>query len=300
MSLVTFGGGAGNWGPLVDDSSEQIRIIDLSHQNGMASKLESVECLAGWKFPGWLLESLPNLKWIQAVSVGVDDFVNNPAISPSVTITNTRGIYADSIAEYVIWSLLTLSRGYHNTLANQAKRRWAQLSADGLMNKTLGIVGMGSVGQAVATRARAFGMRTVGVVRDPNRATGYPEVDDVASVEEIESHIPEFDALVLSLPLTASTRGLINDGVIAKMKHNLILVNISREEITDYKSIGKALMLGNFGGAALDVFEKDLWAGIVAFFGWVTMLYGGSKMYESEKAETRKHEQEKERYSTWV
>lgn len=257
VSLVTYGGGAEQWGPLLGDRSDQIQIIDWSRQRSGVDELESVECLAGWKFPTWIFDALPNLKWIQAVSVGVDDFVNNPAISPSVTITNTKGIYADSIAEYVIWSLLTLSRGFNSVMTNQARRRWRQVPGDGLENKVLGIVGMGNTGLAVAVKAKAFDMRTIGIARDSDRSTAYPNVDEIMPVSALEERISEFDALALCVPLTASTRGLISKKLIEKMKHSLILVNISREEIVDYASIASALKRGKLGGAALDVFEKE-------------------------------------------
>jgi len=253
---MLFGGVASQLHSSILQRCPEINIVQGSRRNRKSADYANVDFIVGWRFPPGIFKEMPNLRCIQSVAVGVDDWVHDPSISSDVLITNAKGIYADSIAEYVIWSLLTLSRHFHITMKNQAKRRWIQSSGDGLSNKVLGIVGLGSVGQAVACRAKAFDMRTVGIVRDSG-GSKYPCVEEVVSVTNLESILGDLDAIVLCLPLTAQSRGLIGSRAIGKMKRGAIVVNVAREGVADYAGIVDALKNRHLAGAVLDTFENE-------------------------------------------
>jgi len=211
----------------------------------------------GWQFPDALFRQLPKLEWIQCLSVGVDKLVRHPDIPSSVRITNTGGLYGDAISEYVLWAILTLSRRFHTVLQNQAKRRWEQVGGSVLKGSTVGIIGIGDVGKQVARLSKAMQMQTVGFVRDEKAGMAYANVDHVASIDCLGEHIGEIDALVLCLPLTSTSVGLINRDIIRKMRNSAVLVNIARAELIDEDALVEALTDGHLGGAALDVFDRE-------------------------------------------
>ena len=254
---MLYGVVANQWEPDIRERFPNVEIVRDSRRSGDHPDCGRVDILIGWRFQPGIFREMPNLRWIQSVAVGLDDWVSDPSIVHDVLITNTKGLYADSVAEYVLWSLLTLSRRFHTNIRNQVKRRWIQTSGNGLRHKVLGIVGLGSVGKAVAARAKAFEMRTVGIVREIGENISYPDVEDVVTFSDIQSILSDLDALVLCLPLTTQSRNLITNGDLIKMKHGAILVNVAREGIIDYSGIVEGIKEGRLAGAALDVFNNE-------------------------------------------
>jgi len=254
---MLFGAVASQFHSNIRECFPDMEIVHASRRDASSLDYSEITCVLGWRFPAGIFGKMPNLRWIQSVSVGVEDWVFDPTIRPGVLISNAKGVYADPVAEYVIWSLLTLSRRFHTNIRNQARRRWIQTSGDGLRNKVLGIAGLGSIGKAIAFRARAFDMRIVGIVRDPSHPNLPSHVDEIIPFSNMESVLNDLDALVLCLPLTDQTRDTMSRQAIDKMKRGAIIVNVAREGIVDYSGLCDALKDGRLGGAALDVFEKE-------------------------------------------
>ena len=204
-----------------------------------------------------MLKQLNNLRWIQLISVGAEEWVKNPLVRSDVVITNVKGLIEDSVADYVLWALLTLFRKFHIVMQNQIKRRWKQVSGPGLKGKVIGIVGMGHVGKEVAVRAKAFGMRIIGITRNAHAKQGLDSVDEWYPVNVLEKVVGRVDALVLCIPLTDETKGLINERVMSHMKTGALLVDVSRAGVVRDTLVVQALKQGKLAGAALDVFEKE-------------------------------------------
>jgi phosphoglycerate dehydrogenase-like enzyme len=200
---------------------------------------------------------MPGLRWIQFISAGVDEWAENSLISPDVVVTNTKNLYADSVADYMIWALLTLTRKFDVVVINQTKRRWQQISGPTLRGKTIGILGVGSVGRALAKRATAFDMKTIGVMSEDSAQQELPFIDKSVPVNDLHHAIAEFDVLAVCVPLTDATRGLLDSNLIAKMKPNAYLINISRAEIVDDSAVATALKNKRLAGAVLDVFHRE-------------------------------------------
>ncbi len=254
---MLFGDAAKQFEQPILERYPDIETITVSPQDVMNVDCSDVHVAVGWRFMPGMFRAMPNLKWIQSIAVGVEDWVYDQTIRPEVVVTNTKGLYADEIAEYIMWALITLSRRFDVVVKNQVKRRWQQIDGTRLSGKTIGIAGLGHVGRATARLAKSFGMRVVGICRDTNAVDSDVAVDEVIAITDLDSVLGRLDSLAICLPVTNDTRGLFSSDVIAKLKHGAIVVNVARESLVDYSSLLEALRQGRLTGAALDVFDKE-------------------------------------------
>jgi D-2-hydroxyacid dehydrogenase (NADP+) len=255
--IYVHGAGSDYWTSLITQNCSDVEIVAKQQLDVSAARRANVKVLIGWRFPPELFAELPELRWIQFISVGVEELGNNPRISTDVIVTNTKGLYGDSVADYVFWSLLTLTRKFNVITRNQSKRRWQQVSGPTLRNKTIGIFGVGSIGRAVAQRARAFEMKTVGIVSDNAEAKQLSCVDDTLPQRDLHQAIGEFDAFVICVPLTRATQGIVSASLIAKMKPSAYLINTARSGVADELAIATALENGKLAGASIDCVDKE-------------------------------------------
>ena len=179
------------------------------------------------------------------------------SVAEQIRITNVGGLYGDSIGEYVMWAMLSLFRRFHHTVRNQEKRRWHPEFGDGLSGKRIGIVGMGDVGGKVAQMASTFGMQVIALTRDGTMPDGGPPVDHCESSNRLSEVVAEVDALILCLPPTEASRGMVNADVVENMKSTAIVINVSRAPLIDGTVVSDAVANGGLAGAALDVFDKE-------------------------------------------
>jgi D-2-hydroxyacid dehydrogenase (NADP+) len=256
-SIYVHGSNFDYWTSLITKNCSDVDIVTKQQLDESAAERADVEALIGWRFPPELFTTLPKLRWIQFISVGVEELGNNPPISTEVIVTNTKGLYGDSVADYVFWSLLTLTRKFNVITRNQSKRRWQQVSGPTLRDKTIGIFGVGSIGRAVAQRARAFEMKTVGIVSDNAEAKQLSCVDDTLQQRDLHQVIGEFDAFVICVPLTSATQGIVSASLIAKMKPSAYVINTARSGVVDELAIAAALENGKLAGASIDCFDKE-------------------------------------------
>lgn len=255
--ICVHGSGADYWTSLITQNCSDVEVVSKQQLDVNAARRTDVRALIGWRFPPELLAELPDLRWIQFISVGVDELGDHPQTSTDVIVTNTKGLYGDSVADYVFWSLLTLTRKFDVITRNQSKRRWQQVSGPALRNKTIGIYGVGSIGGAVAQRARAFEMKTVGIVSDNAKEKQLTCVDDTLTQRDLHKAIGEFDAFVICVPLTRATQGIVSASLIAKMKPSAYLINTARSGVADEAAIAAALENGKLAGASIDCFDKE-------------------------------------------
>jgi phosphoglycerate dehydrogenase-like enzyme len=191
-----------------------------------------------------------NLQWIQAVSAGVDEFP--PWIFDVPLVTCGRGTNSAPIAEFVLAALLANVKRLPEIWIDDAAG-WKVTELGTLSGKTLGLVGYGSIGQAIAARARVFGMAIVATTRTKTSGVGeqgvrFAELDEVLGLA---------DHLVIAAPLTAATVGLVGRAAFAQVKPGVHLVNISRGRILDHDALLDALAAGQVGAATLDVTEPE-------------------------------------------
>jgi glyoxylate/hydroxypyruvate reductase A len=212
------------------------------------------EILYAWKFPPHLYAKAAKLKWLQVMGAGVEWAVA-PEVPPHVVVTRAPGIFGPWMAEYVIGWCAWVTQRVETYREAQRQRRWLDhVLPDRLLGKTLVIVGLGDIGRAVARAARVLGMRVVGVSRAGRLVR---EADRVYKVGQLALALREGDFVVILVPLTPETTGLIGVDALAAMKPTAWLVNIARGAIVNETALCEALEQRRIAGAILDVFAIE-------------------------------------------
>jgi phosphoglycerate dehydrogenase-like enzyme len=223
----------------------------------LAGVLAEAEALVGGtSMTAETLASAPRLRWLQATSAGVEDFLIPELQQRSITLTNFSGVAAPNIAEHVLALILAFARGLKPLLERQARREWPEEDREvptfELSGQILGVVGMGDIGDEVARRAHALGMRVLATQRHEEEPPAY--VERLLTGEDgLDELLPIADHLVLCLPLTAQTRHTIAADELARMQPSAYLYNIGRGDLIDQDALVEALRQGRISGAGLDV-----------------------------------------------
>jgi phosphoglycerate dehydrogenase-like enzyme len=192
----------------------------------------------------------PRVRWIQASSSGIGEWVRRLGIVEApIVVTNAAGIHARPLAEYVLFAMLYFARRWPRMAAEQRAHHWERCAIDTLEGKTLGIIGLGRVGRTVAELAGPLGVRVVGL-----RRTSDGSVLGPTGLREL---LGQSDYVVLSVPHTAETVGLIGAAELATMRRGAVLINIARGTVIDEAALIDALRSGHLGGAALDVVARE-------------------------------------------
>jgi phosphoglycerate dehydrogenase-like enzyme len=199
-----------------------------------------------------------HLRWVQASSAGVEWMWQVPGLADSdVVVTNMRGAHAATIAEHTFAMLLVHSRGLRGFEQHQCDHVWgrAGIVQSGLKGKTIGIVGFGNIGRAIARRATGFEMRVLAV--DAEDVPAGEGVEEVWPLSRLNDMCQAADALVISAPMTPSSRGMIGQEQIRLLKRGSFLMQVSRGAITNEAALVDALEEGHLAGAGLDVTETE-------------------------------------------
>jgi D-2-hydroxyacid dehydrogenase (NADP+) len=227
-----------------------------------AAGLKDCDVAFTWHLSAEELQAAPRLRWVHTSAVAVETMCLPELFARGVAVSNTRGVQAWPIAEHAIAMVLALSKQLPFALDQQRASRWAQNEFVGerqpslLRGRTVGLIGVGTIGADIAKLASAFGMRVVAVRRraDLDRPKG---VDEILPIDRLDRFLPMLDVLVIAAPLTPDTDRLIDAGALARMKRGALLVNVGRGRIVDNAALVKALQSGHLAGACLDVFEQE-------------------------------------------
>ncbi len=257
------------------------RIVTVSIEGLADGPLDDVEVmLRGWLLPDAfdrLLSRAPRLAWVHSATSGVERALTPAARQRGVVVTNARGVFSRPIAEYVMMMILAVSRKLPQLLELQRERTWQPLEGAELRDVTVGIVGLGSIGRAVASLATGFGCRVVAVRRRTDgsihtaarvptavglgdadaRPFGELPLDRVGGPETLPELLAESDFVVLAAPLTPETEEMINDETLAMFKPGAWLINVARGRLVDERALLRALRDGPLGGAVLDTFHDE-------------------------------------------
>ena len=215
--------------------------------------LAEADAFLGWQLDTQLLAAAPRLGWAQAVGAGVDGFLFPEFLARGVLLTNNSGVHAPNMAEHVLALMLAFARDLPAMLRAGTRHEWQHRPerAFELGGQTLCVVGLGEIGQALAVRAAALGMRVTGVRRRPGALP--PGVTRVATLAEMDLLLAEADHVALCLPLTSATRGLFGPERLARINAGAYLYNVGRGELVDQPALLVALRSGQLAGAGLDV-----------------------------------------------
>lgn len=223
----------------------------------MHARLDDLEIVAGYP-PRQLLLDAPALRWYQQWSAGADWLLRHPeALERAFVITNARGIHAGQITEHVFAQLLALARHLPAAHAAQQRREWWKPAANDLFDlegKAMLVIGTGAIGARIMRVAQAFGMDVIGVRRTPGEDAGPPRI---VSVDRLDRELPAADVVVMTTPLTARTRNMLDERRLRLMKPGAYLINIGRGGTIDETALAAALTDGHLAGAGLDVFAQE-------------------------------------------
>lgn len=204
-----------------------------------------------------LLTHTPNLRWIHSVSAGVERVAIPGVLSRGLVVTNGRGVFSRPIAEYVVMMLLAIARRLPQLLELQRERTWQPLGGRELAGLTLGIVGYGSIGADVAALLQPFGTRILATRRHPERGAGGATNVELLPGERLPELLRASDVVLVALPLTEETAGVIGADELQQMRPTAWLINIARGRLVDEAALRRALEAGWIGGAVLDVFNEE-------------------------------------------
>jgi phosphoglycerate dehydrogenase-like enzyme len=219
-----------------------------------AGAVADAEILYAWKFPPQLYAKAGRLKWLQVMGAGVD-WALVPELPEHVQITRAPGVFGPWMAEYVLAWCLWVTQRLKPYRDAQRQRRWDDhVLPERLGGKTVTIVGLGDIGRDIARAARGLGMRVLGVSR---RGRPVREATRMYSVAAMTRALREADFVVLLLPLTPETRGIIGADALAAMKSTAWLINIARGAVADEGALMQALEQRRIAGAVLDVFDRE-------------------------------------------
>ncbi|MCC7105156.1 MAG: D-2-hydroxyacid dehydrogenase [Chloroflexi bacterium] len=240
-------------------SAPQIQLVSGAEEADFGDDLERVEALLLWEYASTIVQRLwprlPNLRWVQVAAAGVDALVFPALVESDVALTNARGLYSDAIAEFALALILAHAKRLPDYWSQQRQGVWRSLESHDLLDRTLGIVGFGHIGRAVARRARPFGMRVIGL--RSTASAGDQDADEVLGRDRLDDLLAASDYVALTLPLTAGTRGLIGAPELALMRPSAVLINLGRGGLVDEAALDQALRAGRLAGAAFDVFAEE-------------------------------------------
>jgi phosphoglycerate dehydrogenase-like enzyme len=209
--------------------------------------------------PRELFQAAPSLRWVHAIASGVDAFLYPEFVASPVILTSEKGLVGEHLADHAFGLLLMLTRQLATALRlgadawhHRPEMRRREIELTGL---TLGIIGFGGTGRAMARRGAAFGMQCRAIDRDP--VAGSAEVTSVGTASEFHALLAASDVVAVCVPLTQETRALFDAAAFASMKPSAILVNVTRGEVMDESALVAALDSGRLGGAALDVAPRE-------------------------------------------
>lgn len=225
--------------------------------DGLDAILGDTEVLLAFKFgfqpfPRDAILRAPCLKWVQLASAGVDHML--PFDSATLTVTNGSGLHGEIIAQFVFGALAQVMWDFPRLLRQQAAHRWDRYPVSSLSGKTMGIIGIGSIGVCLARYARTNGMRVIGTRRSGESVEG---VDQTYSPDGIDEVLRQSDVVVVATPLTAETRNLLSTAELDLMRQTAYLVAISRGGVVNESALLDALKRGQLAGAVLDVFTEE-------------------------------------------
>jgi phosphoglycerate dehydrogenase-like enzyme len=204
-----------------------------------------------------VLDAAPRVRWLQLVTMGYDQ-VDQHGAPRHATVTNAGDAYAPTVAEHAVASLLALVRRIPEAVRLAERREWAQAAVGptvGTLNGAMvAVLGFGNIGRAVADRLRGFDARVVAITRSGRPD---PHADESATTAQLHDVLARCDALIVAVPLTDETRGMLDERAFAALRAHALVVNIARGAVIDQRALADALANGRLGGAALDVLDPE-------------------------------------------
>jgi len=241
------------------------RLVPISAEGLADADLDEVEVLLRGPISAAVFDRIlarcPELTWVHSATAGVERVLTPLALRRDLAITSARGVFTEPIAEYVLLMILSVVRRLPQLLELHRERTWQPLVAREMRDITVGIVGLGSIGQEVARLASAFGARVIATRKERPGATGAaahpPGVAEVLPPYLLPDLLAQSDFIVLALPYTDETNEIIGEAALAVVRRGAWLINIARGGLVDDRALERALRDGRLGGAILDTLREE-------------------------------------------
>jgi phosphoglycerate dehydrogenase-like enzyme len=244
---------------LLEGAGDGVRFAVGQDALALAAQLPDAEvlfyCTGGRERLEAAFQRLPRLLWVHSRWAGLDGLLFPALAASPVTLTNSRGVFSRTLAEFSIGAILYFSKDFARMRRQQAARSWEPFLVEEVHGRTLGIIGYGDIGRAIAERAKALGMWILAMCRGSRSEDSI--VDEAFAPEHRLEMIGRCDYVALALPLTSETRGLFGAREVAAMKPSAVLINVGRGPTLDEPALVAALEARRIRGAALDVFAEE-------------------------------------------
>ena len=245
--------------PGLESIAERVEIRFAPDKDALLAALPGAEILFGWDFQADDIEACwkaaDSLQWIHWGGAGVDAALFPALVDSDITLTNSRGVFARAMAEWTLGVMIAHAKLLPETYRLQDKHEWRHRMSTQMLGQQLAVVGVGSIGRAVARISKAFGLKIVGVGRTARDGDG--DFSHIHGQDELNEVLGGADYVVLITPLTADTRNLFDATRFAAMKPGAMFINIGRGQLVDEAALIAALESGRIGCAALDVFCEE-------------------------------------------
>ena len=223
-------------------------------QRPAPEQLARTEIMLARPAPPGLLAKMPRLRWIQAITAGVEAWMLLPDLRPDIALTCARGTHRVQMPENILGALFHLTKPYAQASLDQRDRRWVRRVSEPLAGKTLGILGLGAIGQELARKAQALELRVIGTRRSQE---ALPNVDRVYPPEAMNEVLAQADFVLLLLPLTPETENIMNARRFKAMRSTAYLLNFGRGGLVVDADLVEAVQTKTIAGAVLDVYRKE-------------------------------------------
>ena len=256
---------------LADPAQPQLKMLEQLRQTAtvtVGNTVQAVEPSApradvifAWSGNRDLLEQIwsaaRQVKWVHSMAAGLDNLLFAALVESPVPLTNSRGVFSQSLGEFVMGAVLFFAKDFRRMVRSQDAGIWEAFDVDEISRQSLGIIGYGDIGRAVARRATAFGMKVLALRRRPEQSRDDSMLDQLLPLERKLELMAGSDYVVVAAPLTRDTRGMIGATELRAMKKTGVLINIGRGPVVDEAALIRALQEKWIRGAALDVFENE-------------------------------------------
>jgi D-2-hydroxyacid dehydrogenase (NADP+) len=239
-----------------------VNVVHLPDYKRVDEEIGDAEIVVAWSIRPEQIAAAKKLRWIHSPAAAVHQLIFPELVNSDIILTNAREVHGPVVAEHVIALIFALAKKIPGSVRLQEKHVWGQqILWDELprvrevAGATLGLIGLGSIGGAVAKSAKALGMRVIAVREHPEK--GSEGADAVFGPAQIDEVFRQSDYVVLAAPVTTSTKAIANAERLALMKDDACLINVARGPLVDETALSAALRGEKIGGAALDVFPKE-------------------------------------------
>ena len=207
-----------------------------------------------WSLPPGIIPSMTSLRWIQTLSAGVENWLVRPDLDPAIDLACARGVHYEQMPDNILAAIYYVAKPLDQARRQQERREWKRQVPEPLAGKTLGIIGLGTIGADLAHKAKVLGMRVIGVKRTVEPV---PDVEAVHTLDQLDRVLAASDFVVLLLPITTATENVIDARALSHMKQRAWLLNFARGALVVDADLIAAAENGTIAGAVLDVFRTE-------------------------------------------